>query len=553
MIAYVLACLMLAAPPERLLTVAEKSGYKATARHADVVALLDAIGAASTVAHRASMGLSGEGREIPLLIVADPPVKTAEEAAAAKADGRLLVLLLGNIHAGEVDGKEALPMLARELALEPDHRLLKKLVVVFAPIYNTDGNERVSKNNRPGQIGPEEGMGQRENAAGMDLNRDFIKLECPETRALVKFLNEWDPAIVVDTHTTNGSYHQYVLTYAGPRVPAGDALMMAFGNSMVGSIDWGFEQATGKKAFWYGNFEGAFGGERGHTRWETFPAEGRYGTSYIGLRNRIGILSEAYSYESYEDRVLATREFCNQVLRCAAIDAEEIKKAMNAADARTIAGGRELPLDAADLVTIRSRPIASPKKETVEGFVEELRDGRWVSTGEKKEYVVQLMDGTAPVVQVVRPWGYVFGAGVPELDALADKLRVHGIEVGESSETKAVFEVYRVADVSQATRPFQGHTLARVSVTGVVEERSVTGKHYVVRADQPLGNLIVYLLEPECEDGLVTWNALDSFLHKDTEFPVWRVVGFEGEPVTRRRRTEPGGQAEPAAKPAREE
>src|SRR5262245_7743259 len=190
-------------PPD-LLTVAEKSDYRATARHADVVALLDHMASASPLAHRAILGRSVEGREIPLLIVSDPPVASPAEAAAQiEHHDKLLVFAIGNIHAGEVDGKEALPMVARELLLTPNHPLLKHLIVAFAPIYNPDGNEQVSKDNRPGQVGPEEGMGRRANGAGLDLNRDFIKLEAPETRGLVDFLNRWDPHIFVDTHTTN--------------------------------------------------------------------------------------------------------------------------------------------------------------------------------------------------------------------------------------------------------------------------------------------------------------------------------------------------------------
>ncbi len=96
------------------------------------------------------------------------------------------------------------------------------MILAVAPIYNTDGNERVSKTNRPGQVGPEEGMGQRANARGLDLNRDFIKLEAPETRGLVKFFNDWNPHLFIDTHTTNGSHHRYTITYEGPKNPAGD-------------------------------------------------------------------------------------------------------------------------------------------------------------------------------------------------------------------------------------------------------------------------------------------------------------------------------------------
>ena len=142
-------------------------------------------------AHLTELGQSAEGRSIPLLIVADPPVKTAAEAARS---GKLVCLVIGNIHAGEVCGKEALPMLLRETFGGPHPRSSKDLILAVAPIYNTDGNERVSKTNRPGQVGPEEGMGQRANARGLDLNRDFIKLEAPETRALVRFYQRVEPA-----------------------------------------------------------------------------------------------------------------------------------------------------------------------------------------------------------------------------------------------------------------------------------------------------------------------------------------------------------------------
>src|SRR5207245_4999970 len=128
------------------------------------------------------LGTSVEGRKLPLLILADPPVATAEEAARSN---KLVVYAQGNIHAGEVDGKEALLMLVRDLATAKERPLLKDLVLVFAPIFNADGNERISKENRRAQVGPAEGVGVRANAQGLDLNRDFVKLESPEVQALV--------------------------------------------------------------------------------------------------------------------------------------------------------------------------------------------------------------------------------------------------------------------------------------------------------------------------------------------------------------------------------
>jgi murein tripeptide amidase MpaA len=170
-------------------TVAEKTDCKATSRYADVVAFCEAIAKRGPAAKLSYFGTSQEGRKLPLLVVADPPVATPEEAKAA---GKLVVMAFANIHAGEVDGKEALLALARELTDKKGHPLLKDLVILLVPILNADGNERIDPKNRPRENGPTDGAGTRENAQGFDLNRDFVKLESPEVRALVKLWNTWD-------------------------------------------------------------------------------------------------------------------------------------------------------------------------------------------------------------------------------------------------------------------------------------------------------------------------------------------------------------------------
>ena len=146
------------ADTDALLTVAERSGYRATARYAEVVDFCERLAKRSPLVRLAELGSSVEGRKLPLLILADPPVATPEQAARS---GKPVVLALGNIHAGEVDGKEALLMLARDLATGPDRRLLKDLVLVIAPIVNADGNEKIARTNRSDQAGPEEGVGVR--------------------------------------------------------------------------------------------------------------------------------------------------------------------------------------------------------------------------------------------------------------------------------------------------------------------------------------------------------------------------------------------------------
>ena len=102
--------------PKGLRTTAERSDFKSTAKGSEVDLLCRKLAEASRLVNLTEIGKTSEGRPITTLIVADPPLKTPAEALRSE---KLVVFLLGNIHAGEVDGKEALPMLVRDLVSSP--------------------------------------------------------------------------------------------------------------------------------------------------------------------------------------------------------------------------------------------------------------------------------------------------------------------------------------------------------------------------------------------------------------------------------------------------
>ena len=171
---------------QELRTVAEESGFTRTSTseqaHAFLAAVVErATAVAPELQGRLSLetiGHSVEGR--PLGVVRLAP-------AANSGAEPLRVLIIANIHAGECDGKEAMLALLRDLAETPEHRFYRQpLELVILPNYNPDGNDRIGPDHRPGQVGPEI-MGVRENAQQLDLNRDFMKLEAPETQALIAF------------------------------------------------------------------------------------------------------------------------------------------------------------------------------------------------------------------------------------------------------------------------------------------------------------------------------------------------------------------------------
>ena len=497
---FVLPCsASIGAEPPR--TVAETSNYLAGSRHADVMAFCKQLAKESPLVRVGELGISQEGRKLPLLIVADPPVASPQDAARGD---RLVVFAMGNIHAGEIDGKEALLMLARDIALAKEKPLLKDLVLVFAPIFNADGNDKMGVN-RPAQAGPKL-VGTRANAQGFDLNRDFVKLESREVRALVRFLNHWDPSIVIDCHTTNGSYHRYTITYEGGRCPAGDPKVIEFTRDvMLPDVGRRLVKNAGYLSQFYGNFNAD------RSCWETVSPTPRYGTHYVGLRNRIAILSESYSYAPYKDRVMASKAFVQSIFEYAAEHKDKIRQLQD--DARTATAK-------AERIVLRQKATPLGRPMNILGFVEEVQGGRRVPTTKPRDYEVAYLGGTEATLTVRRPYAYLIPAG---LNQVIENLQRQGIEIEElRQDAKLDVEVYRIDSIKRA-KEFQKHRLTTLEATMRTENRHIAAGTHWVRTAQPLGNLAAYLLEPQSEDGLATWNFFDAGLGEGQDFAVLRL------------------------------
>ncbi len=481
-----------------LKTVAESSDYTATSLYADVLDFVDRCSVANHVA-RYDFGESVEGRAMVSTIIANPPYQIGAE------DPRLKILLLGNIHSGECAGKEALLALLRELASDFGHPWLQDCVIMIAPNYNVDANERVGLFQRPGQAGPENGMGQRENSMQLDLNRDFCKLESPEARSLVQLIDQFDPHMFIDCHTTNGSRHQYVLTYDIPHNPtAPQALRDFMRNRMMPKITSDLEE-QGVLTFYYGNLN------RDNSVWSTYGHEPRYSTEYVGLRGRLGILSEAYSYASYQDRIEGTSSFVRQCVQFARDNKADVQKLLqDIRDEQTNISDTDRQRT---LVHLQSEMSAFEGTFKIKGF----------NGDEKKDHDVTFLGNFTPVTSVNMPSAYVMPR---ELSMLAERLQMHGIEVEQVTEgfdTEIEVTTYEVNKINRANRAFQKHFMVNLEASSQKTGWQPDPGSFVIRTGQPLGRLVCYLLEPETNEGLVTWNFLDPWLTEGQPFPIVRV------------------------------
>jgi len=291
------------------LTRPEATKYVETSSYDDVVKYMELMAKASPQIHLMTYGYTFEGRRLPMAVVGAPDASPA----SVRKTGKTRIFVQGNIHAGEVEGKEALLWLLRSIARGERAAWFKDVVLLIAPIYNADGNERVSVANRGAQLGPEGGMGTRPNAQGLNLNRDAMKMETAEARSLARLLNEYDPHVDIDLHTTDGSDHGFYLTYEpgdSPNTAAGITKLLR--GELLPAVTRAVKAKHNWDLFYYGG-AGSRGGERG---WygDLDLYKPRYTHTYFGLRNRLGILSETYSYATFEDRIKASYRFVEEIV-----------------------------------------------------------------------------------------------------------------------------------------------------------------------------------------------------------------------------------------------
>lgn len=495
-------------------SVAVRSKYTRTASEAELAAILQAAESSDDRIQLHSIGQSHEGRPIQgLKIGFDVDDGSGDEATDAE---RLTVLIIGGIHSGECAGKEALCELVGHIVDGQHETWFSSLRLLIVPSLSPDSNNRRAVDNRPGQVGPSQGMGRRANAQGLDLNRDFIKLESPEISALVRAINEFDVDLLIDLHTTNGSQHRFDLTYDPPHHPlTPEPIRQFLRDDLLPSITQDSAD-DGYPFFYYGNFD------RARTRWSTYGYEPRYSTNYIGVRGKLGLLSEAYSYASYQRRIESSGKLVVETLDYLTEHAS--LAASLCQTGRPIASGESLAVTAK--LTAFSDPITIPSYEADASNP----DGRPATADAKpKDYMVAFEGNFVPKQTVNAPLAYFVPANQTGVMTLLAK---HGIRVEtEPPIDGGIIESFGITDCQIADEAFQGHRMVTLggqwsadetSADDSTKPRVVSGRW--VPMDQPLAALAAIILEPMSSDSVATWNVIPAAeLSSASRYPILRL------------------------------
>jgi hypothetical protein len=386
--------------------------------------------------------------------------------------------------------------------------LLDTLTLLVVPIYNVDGHERVSKWNRPNQDGPVDGMGFRTTSQGYDLNRDFLKADAPETRALLSLVAAWNPDLFVDDHVTDGSDAQATVTVSYGGEPATPEILRAWLETAVRPALAEVEEAGWRTApyiEWVDPLDPAKGIDTG-------PTEPRYGTGYMPLRSIPSILVEMHALKPYGERVRANAAFLSALLSRVGREPKRLKDARAAAEAaaRSVPAGTPFVLDA---VTDTSRPEQIDFPGFAWSQVVSPVTGRprlVYDPGKPVSVPMPVYRHAKATVTTPRPAAYLVSAGWPRIE---EKLAVHGIRFSKLKQPRTLpVGTYRASDAKLERVPYQGRVRVSAKIARATETRTVPAGSLYVPLDTPLAPVVMHLLEPEGPDSLFAWGELSTAL-----------------------------------------
>ncbi len=486
-------------PDNPWITPAEKTGLTDSPDYDDTIAWLRKLCAATPLVTMTEFGRTPQGR--PLYAV-----------VARKGTGDKPVLLAqAGIHSGEIDGKDAGLMLLRDLAFGGKGALLDRVTFVFVPVFSADAHERSSEWNRPNQRGPVH-QGWRTTAQNLNLNRDYMKADAPEMQAMLRLINQWQPALYLDLHVTDGIDYQYDITYGfngwdgqfawSPRSaawldrqwrPATEAAL-----KVAGHIPGGLVFAKNDRDLTQGILSG--------------PGNPRFSNAYGDLRHIPSVLVENHSLKPYKQRVLGTYVLLEASLKILGDQAAAVKSAI-AADlaARPAAlavnwNGNSDELGAIDFAGIAYDEYVSPASG--------VKEVRWLGTPKTYEKLPVHLN-TKPGAELRRPRAYWVPVTKPEVIA---RLKLHGVRMETLTQPQETrLTMYRLVNPKSAADPFEGH---HALTTGVAPESRVEtfpAGSVRISTDQPLGDLAMALLEPESVDSFLAWGFFPEILQR-TEY-----------------------------------
>ncbi len=499
------------------ITIFEKSGFISTANYEETMKYFQKLDEYSEYADLFDFGISPQFREMKCLFVSKENRSSIEFnlSAGNKPTEKPLVLIINGIHSGEIEGKDASMLLLREILITKEKEyLLDSLNLLVIPIFSVDGHERKSKFNRINQNGPEE-MGWRTTALNLNLNRDWMKADAQEMKAMLSLISTWLPDFIIDTHTTNGADYQYEVTYQVEKhqniLPEiSDFLKSKFVPYLVSNVE--------KKGFPIFDYvalrEWDKGLESGLIDWVTPP---RLSTGYFALQNRPALLVETHMLKPFKNRVYSTKAVLESTLDFIFINSSELSLINQKADelvVKNYSTGKYLP--------VKFKATDNYDEVEFKGFeyFKKLSDisgtEKIVYTDNPKNYNLKFYRYHQIIDSVRVPKYYVVPVEYYELTKI---MELHGIGITTfQSDTSVKVKRYKFNNIKFADRPYENRFIPSFDIEEYYETVGLPKGTFLIPVNQRTLKIIVHLLEPKSDDSFIKWGFMNSIFEQKEYF-----------------------------------
>ncbi|WP_338846564.1 M14 family zinc carboxypeptidase [Massilia sp. W12] len=432
------------------------------------------------------------------------------DAATLQAAGRTIFFNNNGIHPGEPEGIDVCMALVRDFCTRPDLlALLGRTAFLFIPVYNVDGCANRNNSSRVNQDGPHS-FGFRGNSLHLDLNRDFLKCDSLAAAHFNRFFAQWQPDLMVDTHTSNGADYPYVMTLI-PSQPdkLGGALGAFLRERMLPRI-YRQMRARGWPSCPYVN-PVADSPDQGIADFLETP---RYSTGYAALHHCIGFMPETHMLKSFAQRYDATRILLEEVLHIALEHGEEIR-AMRAQARAALPDPCPVfwQIDMEHPARLPFEGYAACRKPSALGDYQRLYYDRTQAWSAEIDHFDR-----ARIVHSVRlPRAYL----IPQQwRAVIERLEWNGLHMQCLPQAQTVqAEVLRIVRTSSRSGPYEGQ-MFHDEVELTVETRSMQARagDYWLALDQPGARYALESLEPLAHDSFFRWGFFNSILEKKEHY-----------------------------------
>ncbi|MDP2187224.1 MAG: M14 family zinc carboxypeptidase [Sphingobacteriaceae bacterium] len=416
---------------------------------------------------------------------------------SGSAEGKVKVWMQGGLHGDEPASTEALLYLLHQLLHDPAQAaLLQKIDLAVLPMANIDGYLKQTRNN----------------AENLDLNRDQTKLMAAESALYKRAFAAFQPQVALDFHEYRPFRRDFAKMSSFGVTSAYDVMFLYSGNLNVPASLRQFtqevfleptralltqHQLTHHDYVSTDTYQGEIHFNQGSNN-------ARSSATNFALQNTVSTLVEVRGVglgrTSFKRRIFTGYLIAKSYLDIAAAQATAVQQAIatanNSIGPITVTSKKHIyvgPLDFIDL----------EKTERIQLDVT-LRDA-WQSKA---------------TLSRPRPTAYLIESSEA---ALISKIEPYGLRVDRLTEAKSFeIEQFTVQNYQRAAMKYEKMSLQDVSTSSTQLLKTFPAGSYFIPVNQPAGNILFELLEPEAPNSFVSFGVLATQAGKI--LPIYRVI-----------------------------